>query len=145
MEVYGFEFPEDRMYLENHVWLTECGDGLYDLGLTDLGQSLAKEIVHIDLPEPGESFKSSEIVIAFETIKAVFQITFPFDCVLEEVNDDLWDEPTLINEAPYSTVLARIGCGDVEVEGKAMNVAAAAEFYGKLIEKERERFSGYDD
>lgn len=48
MKVEEFEFPEDLYYLKNHVWLKES-DGVIQVGITSLGQSLAREIVHIDL------------------------------------------------------------------------------------------------
>ncbi len=76
MKVYEFEFPEDRYYLKNHVWL-KPENGYILIGITELGQSLSKGIVHIDLPEVGESIKKGDTLIAYETIKAVSQISLP--------------------------------------------------------------------
>lgn len=140
MKAYEFEFPEDRKYLKNHAWI-KVKDNKAILGITELGQSLAKEIVHIDLPEKGDKIKKEEPIISFETIKSVNQISLPFKTKVLKVNEKLWENPNLINESPYNVWI-------VEIEGKIDNkkllsVEKAVEFYKKLIKKERERFKGY--
>jgi len=139
MKAYEFEFPEDRRYLKNHVWL-KPDKGHILLGITELGQSLSKDIVHIDLPEVGESIKKGDTLVAYETIKAVSQIALPFDAEVTEVNEKLWDDPNIINSDPYSEWLVKVK-GEF-VERLAMDVEEAVEYYRKLIAKERERYAG---
>ncbi len=138
MKAYEFEFPEDRYYLKNHVWL-KPGNGQILIGITELGQSLSKGIVHIDLPEPGESIKKGDTLVAYETIKAVSQISLPFDAKVSEVNEKLWDDPNIINSDPYNEWIVKIK-GKFS-EGSLMKVEDAVEFYRKLIAKERERYA----
>ena len=139
MKAYEFEFPEDRFYLKNHVWLKpENGNIL--IGITELGQSLSKGIVHIDLPELEESIKKGDTLVAYETIKAVSQISIPFDAEIVEVNEKLWDDPNIINSDPYNEWVIKIK-GNFN-ERSVMKVKDAVEYYGKLIEKERERYAG---
>ena len=139
MQVEEFEFPEERLYLKNHVWLLE-GESV-TIGITQLGQSLSKEIVHIDLPDEGENVRAHDLLIAYETIKAVSQISLPFDCVVEEVNDVLWDRPNQINDDPYKVWMVKVR-GEVD-RNALMDVEAACNYYGELIKKERERYAGY--
>jgi glycine cleavage system H protein len=139
MKAFEFEFPEDRYYLKNHIWL-KPENGRILIGITELGQSLSKGIVHIDLPEIGESVRKGDMLIAYETIKAVSQITLPFDATVMEVNEKLWDDPNIINSDPYNEWL-------VKIKGKwsermLLNVRDAADYYKKLIAKERERYAG---
>jgi len=139
MKAFEFDFPEDRYYLKNHIWLKPEIEHIL-IGITELGQSLSKGIVHIDLPEVGESVKKGDMLIAYETIKAVSQITIPFDVTVIEVNEKLWDDPNIINSDPYGEWL-------VKIEGEwneklLLNVRDAAEYYKKLIAKERERYAG---
>ncbi len=138
MKAYEFEFPEDRYYLKNHVWLKH-ESGIIMIGLTELGQSLSKGIVHIDLPETGESIKKGDTLVAYETIKAVSQITLPFDAQVTEVNGKLWDDPNIINSDPYGEWIVKIK-GEFNVR-LLMNVNDAMEYYSKLIAKERERYA----
>jgi glycine cleavage system H protein len=139
MQVEEFEFPEDRLYVKNHVWLLE-GEP-HTIGITQLGQSLSKEIVHIDLPDEGETVRAHDLLIAYETIKAVSQISLPFDCVVEEVNDVLWDNPNQINDDPYKVWMVKVR-GEID-RNNLMDVEAACSYYGELIKKERERYAGY--
>ncbi len=139
MLIEGFIFPEDRLYLKNHVWVIE-GDNL-TIGITHLGQSLSKEIVHIDLPDEGETVKAHDMLIAYETIKAVSQISLPFDCVVEEVNDVLWDEPNRINDDPYEIWMIKVK-GDMD-RGALMDVVSAGKYYSELVKKEKEKYAGY--
>lgn len=139
MKAFEFDFPEDRYYLKNHIWL-KPENGHILLGITELGQSLSKGIVHIDLPEVGELVKKGDMLIAYETIKAVSQITLPFDAKVMEVNEKLWDDPNMINSDPYGEWFVKIE-GEWN-EKSLLNVRAAADYYKKLIAKERERYAG---
>ncbi len=139
MKAYEFEFPDDRYYLKNHVWLKpENGEIL--IGITELGQSLSKGIVHIDLPEIGESVQKGDTLVAYETIKAVSQISMPFDAKVTGVNEKLWDDPNIINSNPYSEWIVKIKARFSE--HSLMDVKEAVEYYKKLIAKERERYAG---
>ncbi len=138
MKAYEFEFPEDRYYMKNHVWLKyEKGNIL--IGITELGQTMSRGIVHIDLPEIGESVKKGDMLVAYETIKAVSQVSLPFDAEVTGVNEKLWDDPNIINISPYSEWLVKVK-GELN-EGAVMKVKEAAEYYRRLIAKERERFA----
>ncbi|MCZ7392326.1 MAG: glycine cleavage system protein H [Candidatus Methanoperedens sp.] len=138
MKAYEFEFPEDRYYLKNHVWLKQEDKEIL-IGITELGQSLSKGIVHIDLPQVGDSIKKGDMLVAYETIKAVSQISIPFDSEVTEVNEKLWEDPNIINGDPYSEWLVKIK-GELS-ESKVMKVKEASEYYRKLIAKERERYA----
>lgn len=137
MKAFEFEFPEDRYYTKNHVWL-KPENGKILIGITELGQSLSKGIVHIDLPEVGDSVKKDDLLVAYETIKAVSQVSLPFDSEVIEVNGKLWDDPNVINSSPYKEWLVKIK-GDFS-ESKVMNVREAAEYYRGLIARERKRY-----
>ena len=138
MKAFEFEFPEDRYYMKNHVWLKpEKGHIL--VGITELGQSLSKGIVHIDLPEVGDSVRKGDMLVAYETIKAVSQISLPFDAEVTGVNEKLWDEPNIINGDPYNEWIVKVK-GKFR-ESQVMNVEEAAGYYEKLIAKERERYA----
>lgn len=138
MKAYEFEFPEDRYYMKNHVWLKQEKGNIL-IGITELGQTMSRGIVHIDLPEIGESVKKGDMLVAYETIKAVSQVSLPFDAEVTGVNEKLWDDPNIINSSPYSEWLVKVR-GELN-EGAVMKVKEAAEYYRRLIAKERERFA----
>lgn len=138
MKAYEFDFPDDRYYMKNHVWLKpENGEVL--IGITELGQSLSKGIVHIDLPESGEIIKKGDLLVAYETIKAVSQISIPFDAVVTSVNEKLWDEPDIVNNSPYDEWIVKV---KGEFSGNnVMAVEQAIKYYSELIAKEQERYA----
>ena len=142
MLVAEFEFPEKLYYLKGNLWIKEK-KGNYVLGLTSLGSSLAKEIVHIDLPEDGEKYVAGDTIASFETIKSVTSITLPFDCVIKKINEKLLDNPTLINIDCYG------GGWILELSAKEtrdlMETKEAAAYYKKIIDKEKERYKGIYD
>ena len=138
MKAYDFDFPEDRYYMKNHVWLKPA-NGEILIGITELGQSLSKGIVHIDLPEMGESIKKGDMLVAYETIKAVSQISVPFDVKVTSVNQKLWDDPNIINNDPYNEWIVKVK-GEFD-DSHVMKVEQAITYFTELITKERERYA----
>lgn len=138
MKAYEFDFPEDRYYLKNHIWL-KPENGVIVVGITQLGQTFSKGIVHIDLPDTGEFIKKGDLLAAYETIKAVSQISMPFDASVISVNQKLWDEPDIINNDPYNEWIVIVK-GDFNTND-SMSAEQAAKFYTDIIDKERERYS----
>lgn len=138
MKAYEFEFPDDLYYMKNHIWL-KPENGQVSLGITELGQSLSKGIVHIDLPEVGESIKKGDMLVAYETIKAVSQISLPFDAKVISVNEKLWEDPNIINSDPYGEWIVKVNGGFNE--SLFMNVEEATGYFERLIAKERERYA----
>jgi len=76
MMVENFVFPDKLLYTTKHVWV-KIEDDIAKVGVTSLGQSLAKGIVHVDLPVVGQNVKRNEVVASFETIKAVIKVPYP--------------------------------------------------------------------
>lgn len=139
MKVFEFEFPNDLYYMKNHVWL-KPDNGEMLIGITELGQTLSKGIVHIDLPEIGESIKKGDMLVAYETIKAVSQISLPFDAEVTGINEKLWEDPNIINSNAYGEWIVKVR-GKLD-ERSVLKVKEAATYYAGLIENERERYAG---
>jgi len=77
--------------------------------------------------------------VAYETIKAVSQISLPFDATVTEINEKLWDDPNIINSDPYQEWIVKVN-GEFS-DKQVLNVKEATGYYSKLIEKERERYA----
>lgn len=141
MKVEGFDFPDDLLYAKGHVWVRVDGEDTR-VGLTSLGSSLAKEIVHVDLPDNGEEFEALEPMASFETIKSVTEVLAPFHCKISAVNEHLLDDPSLINKDPYG--VGWILEADILEENREnlMDVKSAAEYFKNILLKEKERYAG---
>lgn len=55
-EITELNFPEDVRYSESHEWVKAAGETA-KLGITDYAQDQLGDIVFVELPDVGESFR----------------------------------------------------------------------------------------
>ena len=91
----------DRVYTQSHVWLNKHSEHVYTLGITEFAQQQLGDIVFVDLPELGAVTNKGEACLVVESVKSASDVICPIDGEIIEVNNDLVDEPELINESPY--------------------------------------------
>lgn len=100
MKVKGYEFPDDLYYDKNHFWAKVDGDTVI-MGTTDLTQKLAGEITFVDVPEEGDEITAGKPFGSIESGKWVGRVYAPVSGEVSEGNEDLDDEPEIINQDPY--------------------------------------------
>ena len=91
----------DRIYTQHHVWLSAVGDHEYALGITDYAQEQLGDIVFVELPEPGMATSAESACMVVESVKSASDVICPVQGRVVAVNQQLVDEPELINESPY--------------------------------------------
>ena len=94
------EFPENLFYTESHEWVRDEG-GLVTIGITDYAQSQLKDIVYVEFPEIGLTFKKGESFGVVESVKTVADLFSPISGKVVEANSALKDHPQFVNEDPY--------------------------------------------
>lgn len=100
MEIKGYKLPDDLYYHKEHMWVKVEGDKAR-VGITDFAQKLAGEISFIELPEEGDEVEKDSVVGSYETGKWLGKVYAPISGEVISVNEDVEDEPELINEDPY--------------------------------------------
>ena len=100
VEVKGYQLPEDLYYDRNHCWGRVEG-GIVTVGLNDFAQKLAKDFVSVDLPLEGKEVVQGKAIASIESGKWVGRIYAIVSGEVVEVNEELEDEPTLLNTDPY--------------------------------------------
>ncbi len=100
IRVNGYIVLRDRLYTESDEWV-KVEDGVATVGITDYAQKKLRDIVGVELPEPGRRVKRGETVAAIESIKAAADVYAPVSGEVVEVNERLYDEPELLNRDPY--------------------------------------------
>jgi len=85
-------------YTKEHEWIRIDGADVF-VGITDHAQAELGDIVFVELPETDESFEMGEEFGSVESVKAVSELFSPLDCKVLEVNEDLEDEPALVNSS----------------------------------------------
>ena len=94
-----FDYPDDRLYLESHEWLTTSEPRR--VGVSDFAQDELGDVVFVELPDPGDELVAGEPFGVIESIKAVSDLYSPVDGEVVAVNEALFDRPELVNEDPY--------------------------------------------
>ena len=121
--------PEELKYTKSHEWVRE-EEGEYVVGLTDYAQSALGDIVFINLPEEGDDVVAGEPFSDVESVKAVSDVYSPLTGTVAAVNEDLLDNPALVNEDPYEAWMIRVkSVSDTEdlLDAEAYAAVVAAE------------------
>ena len=125
------EFPEDLKYTREHEWVSIDGS-VATIGITDHAQEQLGDVVFVELPTVGDRVEKADAFGVVESTKAVSDVYAPISGEITEVNDDLPDNPELINEDPYGDGwMVKITLGD-----KAdLDDLMSADEYRKFIEE----------
>lgn len=96
------EIPSDLFYTEEHEYLKATDeDGVYTVGITDYAQGELGDVVFVELPDAGTSFNRMDVFGTIEAVKAVSDLYCPLQGEIVAVNDELDDDPSLVNSDPY--------------------------------------------
>ncbi len=95
------EIPSHLKYTAEHEWISVEDDGTAMIGITDFAQAELGDIVYVELPEPGETLTQMETFGTIEAVKTVADLYAPLSGEVVEVNPEIQDAPTMINESPY--------------------------------------------
>jgi glycine cleavage system H protein len=94
------KLPEDLKYTKDHEWVKIEGD-VATIGVTDFAQSELGDIVYVEVETLDEELDKEEVFGTVEAVKTVSDLFLPFDGEIIEFNEELEDEPELVNEDPY--------------------------------------------
>ena len=93
-------FPEELKYSKDHEWLRVEGNNAI-IGITSFAQSELGDIVFVDVESDGETLEKDEVFGSIEAVKTVSDLFMPIQGEVIEFNQDLEDNPELINKDPY--------------------------------------------
>jgi glycine cleavage system H protein len=87
----------DILFTKDHEYIVVEGDvGL--VGITDFAQGQLGDVVFVELPELGAARKKGEQTAVVESVKAASEVYAPVAGEVVAVNDELSDNPALVNE-----------------------------------------------
>lgn len=93
--------PDDLKYTREHEWIRDNGDGTATVGVTDFAQGELGDIVFVELEEIGFEFEKDESFGTVEAVKTVSELFAPVSGKISEINEQLEDQPELVNDDPY--------------------------------------------
>jgi glycine cleavage system H protein len=101
MRFKEYEIPEDVKYHNEHTWIRLEGSDTVVVGWTDFAQKLAGEMTSVMIPDEGDSLTMDKYMGSVETGKWVGKLFGPVTGEIVEVNHDVMDDPTVVNNDPY--------------------------------------------
>ena len=87
-------------YSEDHLWVLEMGDSAR-IGLSDYAQEQLGEILTVTLGEVGKFIEQGGAVGESESQKTVVELVSPLSGTIRAVNENVVEDPSLINVDPY--------------------------------------------
>jgi glycine cleavage system H protein len=89
----------DVRYTKDHEYVRVEGDtGV--VGVTDYAQKALGDVVFVELPEAGKTYKQGEQAAVVESVKAASEVYAPVSGEIVAVNGALEKEPGAVNEDP---------------------------------------------
>ena len=92
--------PTNLRYTSDHEWIRVEGSEAF-VGITDYAQSELGEIVFVDVNTVGETVEKGETFGSVEAVKTVSDLNIPVTGEVLEFNEELNDQPELVNNDPY--------------------------------------------
>ncbi|GAA4673828.1 glycine cleavage system protein GcvH [Streptomyces buecherae] len=93
--------PQQLRYSKEHEWLSAAADGVSTVGITEHAAGALGDVVFVQLPEVGAEVTAGEPCGELESTKSVSDLYAPVTGEITEVNQDVVDDPSLVNTAPF--------------------------------------------
>ncbi|WP_306188144.1 MULTISPECIES: glycine cleavage system protein GcvH [unclassified Streptomyces] len=93
--------PQQLRYSKEHEWLSPAEDGVATVGITEFAANALGDVVYADLPEAGTTVTAGETCGELESTKSVSDLYSPVSGEVTEVNEDVVNDPSLVNSAPF--------------------------------------------
>ena len=121
-------YPTGLKYSKDHEWL-RVSDGTGQIGITHYAQEQLGDVVYVELPNVGRTFKQGDQFGSIESVKAVSDLYCPVSGEVVEVNTALADRPETVNTDPHGVWMIVIELGNRSEVDALLDAAA----YGDLI------------
>ncbi len=113
-------------FSQDHEYVRADGDTA-TIGISDYAQDQLGDIVFVELPAVGTSFKKGDEIAVVESVKAASEIYAPLDCTITQVNEALADAPDQVNADPMGEGwLVKVSISDASQLDELMDEKAYA-------------------
>ncbi|MBT2403979.1 MULTISPECIES: glycine cleavage system protein GcvH [unclassified Streptomyces] len=95
--------PQQLRYTKEHEWVTAVdADGVATVGITEFAANALGDVVYAQLPEVGDTVTAGDTCGELESTKSVSDLYAPVTGEVVEANQDVVDDPALVNSAPLA-------------------------------------------
>ncbi len=92
--------PDDRRYLETHEW-HRLEDGVVTIGVSRFAVEELTDITYVEVRKSEGTIKAGDAFGEIESVKATSELYCGVDGEVVAVNQEVLDNPALVNEDPY--------------------------------------------
>lgn len=89
---------DNLKYSKDHEWIYIEDDAVAVLGITDYAQHALGDLVYIELPKIGASYKKGAHCAVVESVKTAAEVYTPVTGDVVAVNDGLSGDPELLKQ-----------------------------------------------
>ncbi|GAA2225327.1 glycine cleavage system protein GcvH [Streptomyces amakusaensis] len=93
--------PQQLRYSKEHEWLSDAENGVSTVGITEFAASALGDVVYAQLPQVGDTVIAGETCGELESTKSVSDLYSPVSGEVTEANQNVVDDPSLVNSAPF--------------------------------------------
>lgn len=119
-------------YLPTHEYARIEGNVAY-IGISKFAAEQLGNVVYVDMPEVDDDVEAGEEFGAIESVKAASDLFSPVSGTVVEANEELADNPKLINEDPEKHWIIKVEMSDSSEVEKLLTPEA----YAKVCEAEK--------
>ena len=95
----SYKFPNYLKYADTHEYVME-ENGLLKIGVSEFAVDQLGDIVFVELVEQGSNLQKGETFGTIESVKAVEEVYIPFSGKIVTVNDNVIDNPEILQNDP---------------------------------------------
>lgn len=122
------DFPKNFKYTKDHEWIDLQGSK-GTVGVTAYAVDQLGDIVHVDLPEAGKTYKSGDSFGTIESTKTVSDLYMPVSGKIVEVNNAVKKAPEGLQSDTYKNGwLVKIELTNPSEAGSLLDAAAYEAF-----------------
>ena len=121
---------KELLYSNDHEWVKVDGERAY-IGISDFAQHALGDIVFVELPEIDVEFASGDAFGVVESVKAASDMFIPLSGKVLEINDNVVDNPELVNEDCYENWMLVMEITNKEELNELMNEEQYKEYCSK--------------
>ncbi len=122
---------EGLYYTRDHEWVRVEGAEAY-IGITDYAQQALGDIVYVELSEIGTVLNQEETFGTVESVKAASDMYIPVSGTVTRTNEDLADNPALVNDDPFGTWMVCVEMSNTKELEQLLSASAYKELCSEV-------------
>tara|TARA_B100001029_G_C15013193_1_gene425566 strand:- start:354 stop:743 length:390 start_codon:yes stop_codon:yes gene_type:complete len=95
----SYQFPDYLKYADTHEYVVE-ENGLLKIGVSEFAIDQLGDIVFVELADQGTTLQKGETFGTIESVKAVEEVYLPFAGEIIYINNNVIDNPELLQNDP---------------------------------------------